>query len=586
MTVEIEQKTNPGICRKPINDLLGEQFLIPDYQRGFRWEEQQVLDLLEDVHDFFKPNGDENKGSFYCLQPIVVKAQEDSAKWEVVDGQQRLTTIYLILQSFNLRFIEEERTQLYTISFETRELSAEFLSNPTEERSSEYIDFHFMFQAMKTIKDWFKDRKNIIGDFESTLLNRVQVIWYELPKTEIAVDAFTRLNVGKIPLTNAELVRALFLRSKNFPQTTAELEQLKIAQEWDSMERSLQDDDFWYFLTENDDRANRIELIFNLITQDNPSENEKPGNKLKEFHRFNELIHVEKVKPEKLWDDVKQFYMTLHEWFADPVLFHLIGFLINENAKLLDLIRLSEESSKTQFKNELRSRIRTKLFPSVDFDENDPSVFRTALGKDLDEISYGSPRVKPILLLFNIASIISNEKSILRFRFDYFKNEKWDIEHIRSVESGRPQSNRDKKPWLEAVRDYFQETDGDEDLHKRASEMISSQTYTMGDDFDKFYDEVIRLLDEESSTDVENGIGNLALLDSGTNRGYKNAVFPIKRYKILQTDQAGTFVPLCTRNVFLKCYSKKLENMFVWASEDQDDYRNAIADKFLEFFVS
>ena len=442
-----------------------------------------------------------------------------------------------------------------------------------------------MYQAMKTIKDWFKDRKNIIGDFESTLLNRVQVIWYQLPETEIAVDAFTRLNVGKIPLTNAELVRALFLRSKNFPQTTAELEQLKIAQEWDSMERALQEDDFWYFLTEDDDRANRIELIFNLITQDNPSENEKPGNKLKEFHRFNELIHEEKVKPEKLWDDVKQFYMTLHEWFTDPVLFHLVGFLINENTKLLDLVRLSKKSSKNEFKKELRSRIRNKLFPTVAFDKDDIDSFRAGLKKDLDDVSYGEPRVKPILLLFNIASIVANEKSILRFRFDYFKNEKWDIEHIRSVESGRPQSNRNKKPWLEAVRDYFNETGGNEELHKRASEMISNQTYTMGDDFDQLYDDVIKLLDKEGSTEVENGIGNLALLDSGTNRGYKNAVFPIKRRKILQTDQEGTFVPLCTRNVFLKCYSKKLENMFVWTTEDQEDYLDAIADKLLEFFV-
>jgi len=86
------------------------------------------------------------------------------------------------------------------------------------------------------------------------------------------------------------------------------------------------------------------------------SENEQSGDKRRGFHRFNELIHVEKIKPEKLCEDVKQFYMTLHEWFSDPVLFHFVGFLINENTKLLELVRLSKSSCKTQNQTHLRNR--------------------------------------------------------------------------------------------------------------------------------------------------------------------------------------------------------------------------------------
>ena len=67
-----------------VSDFIGEEFLIPDYQRGYRWETQQVTDLLNDISFFYK----EFPGESYSMQPIVVKRK--NGKWEVVDGQQRL----------------------------------------------------------------------------------------------------------------------------------------------------------------------------------------------------------------------------------------------------------------------------------------------------------------------------------------------------------------------------------------------------------------------------------------------------------------------------------------------------------------
>lgn len=86
----------------PINDLIKEKpfsFYIPSYQRGYRWTERQVTDLLDDICEFIKK--DKTKDEFYCLQPVVVKPNNDT--WEVIDGQQRLTTIYLLLKYFNNR---------------------------------------------------------------------------------------------------------------------------------------------------------------------------------------------------------------------------------------------------------------------------------------------------------------------------------------------------------------------------------------------------------------------------------------------------------------------------------------------------
>jgi len=578
--------SNSSICLKPINDLLGYSFLIPAYQRGYRWTKQQVIELLEDVLAFQSSDEGHSREGFYCLQPIVVKAMDGNAAWEVVDGQQRLTALFRILQYFNQRLAERFRRKLYTIDFETRPASKDYILDPTEEHSKDNIDFYFLYLTKCTIEQWFENKDHLVNDFEAALLNRVKVIWYELPITENAIDAFTRLNVGKIPLTNAELIRALFLRSKNFPQATANLEQLRIAQEWDLMEKALQNDDFWYFLTNDLRRSNRIQPIFDLIAEDDLGEKRSSSEDLVSFHHFNDLLAQKGIKPLDLWDKVKKYYLTLEEWYRDQTLFHLIGYLINEGTSVLTLIQLSKSGGKAAFRKRLKQNILEKFMPALGGEDKSRKELETSLREFLGNLEYGtdSAKIKSLLLLFNIASIVANDKSIIRFRFDYFKKESWDIEHIRSVESGRPTANVDKRPWLETVRDYFLEKGENQELRSRAEEMLTSRSYTTGDAFDLLYADIIKHFKEHESNEAENGLGNLALLDSGSNRGYKNAVFPIKRRRLLQYDQEGTFVPLCTRNAFLKCYSESVEDMFVWGAKDQADYRDAIVNTLADFF--
>lgn len=90
-----------SITLKSLAKLLDKKFFIPSYQRGYRWTEQQVKELLYDIDEF--ANSRPQEGEFYCLQPLVVKKMsdsecekfqlEDSPWYEVVDGQQRLTTL-------------------------------------------------------------------------------------------------------------------------------------------------------------------------------------------------------------------------------------------------------------------------------------------------------------------------------------------------------------------------------------------------------------------------------------------------------------------------------------------------------------
>ena len=140
---------------KTINDLLTMSFFIPAYQRGYRWSARQVIELLEDVYEFCdrKIKVDED---FYCLQPVVVKQRGE--QWELVDGQQRLTTILLILGYFNSRFAEDFRKQLYTLEYETRPESREYLVSLDENKRDQNIDFHFIFEAYSNIRAWFKNK--------------------------------------------------------------------------------------------------------------------------------------------------------------------------------------------------------------------------------------------------------------------------------------------------------------------------------------------------------------------------------------------------------------------------------------------
>lgn len=104
------------IERKAVSDLLnGGYFYIPSYQRGYRWTPTQVIQLLRDLFSYAnEPHNQNNQGDdYYCLQPVVARkvinetvlkrilpqgitVSNNNPVWEIIDGQQRLTTIYIL----------------------------------------------------------------------------------------------------------------------------------------------------------------------------------------------------------------------------------------------------------------------------------------------------------------------------------------------------------------------------------------------------------------------------------------------------------------------------------------------------------
>lgn len=428
------------------------RYRIPAYQRGFRWESRQVEQLLDDIRDFARRESPQPE-DFYCLQPLVLRPTGDGA-YEVVDGQQRLTTLLLILRHFNARLAERYRQKLHTLEYETRPNLREFLDDPTEERASSNIDFFHIDQAIKTIEEWFGQRESEVEAIKDAFLNRAKLIWYELSTGEDPVDAFTRLNVGKIPLTNDELIRALFLRRAR--ATGIASLGLKIAYEWDQLEKGLQREEFWCFLSNDTAHlGNRIGYLFDLVAREGGmTEN---GNPYATFYHFSQKLNAKDADPEVEWLAVKRAFMLLEEWFEDRHLYHLVGFLVWKGLDINELRAMARKTLKQTFRDKLRQRILRSIMGGDGLDQLTPEELRERISDLLAELEYGrhSSRVQSLLLLFNLATLSLNPASNMRFQFESFKDGMWDIEHVRSIASDRPATWKGQVAWLQQCLGYL-----------------------------------------------------------------------------------------------------------------------------------
>ena len=576
---------------RAVDTLRTESFFVPAYQRGYRWTKQQVTELLDDVWEFAR-SGAKARGEFYCLQPLVVAARQGGG-WEVVDGQQRLTTLYLLLSHFNERKAEKYQDKLFEIAYDTRPASAAFLRKIHPESADKNIDFFHMAAAAEAIAAWFENRSSIVGDCETAFRNDVMVIWYEVGDGVKPTDVFRRLNVGKIPLAEAELVKALFLRASNFigeEQRLQQMHQLQIAAEWDAIERRLQEDNFWYFLTNWARGTNRIEFILQLCMEQSQPDVptlKRGGESI--FHTFYDQLSCPGVDAWAQWANVKRMFLMLEEWFEDPVLSHLVGFLASQNkvaahTAIRNVTRLyTAASSKREFRSVLKLEILKQLFPRRRKPEHSESL-REFIREALSELDYTSDKVaiRNVLLLFNLASLMASQSEV-RFPFGVYKTEQWDIEHIRSVASRMPERVDEQKAWLVNVVEYFGSEKKSDALIGRAESLVKAEKFDSAG-FREVFDSLCDLHDPGQDGEIDNSLGNLTLLDAETNRSYGNAMFPLKRRRIIERDKTGGFVPLCTKNAFLKYYSQSVDRMMMWSKADCEAHVAAIADRLTVFF--
>lgn len=585
----IEQKSVRDIIDKKIN------FNVPAYQRGYRWDERNVKDLLDDLLEFMQ---DPNSGKFYCLQPLVVKKIGEN-QYNVIDGQQRLTTIFIILRYLeNLLKEENDISEIYTIRYETRESSQGFLkevANKTQENSKENIDYFYMHQAYKAVEEWFgekiKEKKTTKRKMLEIFTNsedekHIEFIWYEVEKNENdEVKIFTRLNSGKIPLTNAELIKALFLNVRNFPKEYSKNEiitkQIEISKEWDEIEYALQDDEFFKFLTKND-YPTRIELLFEILSRVKNTEldryaiyREFADKAKKEGGLLNLSTGVKENKKEYPWGNIKNIFLTFKFWFKDIEYYHLVGFLVASNILSIEKIyNATKDKTKNELRDFLKDTIKNNLRLSLNLKEEEIKI------DNISRLSYDDDKdkknIEKILLLFNIATIINSKGSYTRFSFNEYNGKKWSLEHIHAQNDKGLKDKKAQDAWLENTKKYIDKNT----IKKKIDSFIESV------ENNRFSELQAEILNEFGDKELLNmhGIENLALLSADNNSSLSNGPFVDKRAKIIEMDKNGEFIPICTKNVFLKYYSKELSNVYFWSKDDQEDYNDSIIKTLEKFF--
>jgi uncharacterized protein with ParB-like and HNH nuclease domain len=547
---------------KPICEIIKAKthFFVDTYQRGYKWDKQQVNDLLKDINEFESASRDD----FYCLQPVVVKKKDN--KTELVDGQQRMTTIFIILS-----FLDKEK---FTIDYQTRENSARFLNDiisnnkiqvnewkDFKNEENDNIDNYHFFNAYVAIKEWF----NTKSDDEKTLFHHkltynTQVIWYEViegiedSEKIKSQELFARINIGKIPLTNSELIKALFLSDKDVDEVTKN----EIAMEWDIIENTLQNDVFWYFITDKKSYPNtRIDLIFDMISDKNRED--KKIDELFSFRFFNE----KRKKTIDYWYEVTKLISLFQDWFDDVELFHLIGYSIETSGKnkLKYLINqyYKENSSKNflcLIEKEIMNSDAIKRFDELQYDSN--------LGL-----------VKNVLLLFNIKTHIkiSNKDNFQRFPFKSYKNNKWSIEHIHAQNSEGLNQKEQWDEWLKQAIAGLQNIEEVVNVKDLINEIkFEKESELTKEKFQILFDKVQKISSDTHSNEELHTLDNLALLDGSTNSSISNNIFAVKRNMIVKAEKNNIFIPICTKNVFLKYYSEKPKHIFFWSNKDREDY--------------
>jgi len=651
-----------SIKQYAIGELLdGRYFYIPSYQRGYRWTEKQVGDLLRDLlcfaNDFANEGKEKKQDQFYCLQPVIARpiTDEDKLKsmfgteynegilshgvWEIIDGQQRLTTIFLLYKylldqkGWNAEILKEEEDgkELYHICYATRDGSTKFLEGLTmktikdndEDILRDNVDYFHMANAFKYISEWIKtDGKTIniryqlggsldnirnsffklLNGMSDTKGGSVQILWYEIAevKEKNNIKEFQKINTGKIRLTDAELIKGLFLLKKNFTSGDKYIKQSELALEWEYIENTLHANNFWYFLQKKGyDMPNRIDLLFNLIYKKNALK-EIPETewdaKIKEidaqlmdtrqseifrfyYNRFEgkmgeDLQHEVAIA----WDEVMELFRTLDDWFCTPSIYNYIGLLSQCGEDLCRLVLhfeyMPETTCRDDFEKYLKKRISYHLRGAKVDDEN-KQILNT-YDKDHNTI-YKLLLTLNIHLLNEQNKKLESESDVYKFPFDVLSAQNWDIEHIDSFHTNALKKEKDKRDWIETA------------MADRKDELKDDEIAVLKQKLDEnALDDVINILKKnaqevDADEEIKNTIGNLTLLDAATNRMYGNSLFCTKRRVIIERIKQGVFVPIATQYIFAKFFDEKGTNRSLWTKEDMEAYHKYIYEALKEY---
>lgn len=487
---------------KHVADLLDMHFHIPSYQRGYRWETKNVEELLDDLYDFSIQMNESNntRGKFYCIQPLaVVKninlSTTNETVYDVIDGQQRLTTLFLLLSYLqNTRealYSGSLATSIFSLKYESRDSdffdNKKFVSCDIKEAISN-IDYFYMTRAYIAIKTWFEKtgiNKNKIlkilipedyreiskleGDAiikakeQNDKENDVRFIWYEVPIKEKAdsIEVFSQLNYGKTVLTSTELVKALLFQCDIYTEDKNLMREITFRRscEWDAMEKQLQDPFMWSMLmSSNKYFASHITIVLSLVCNELFEELKEKDNNIKIYQDQDDYIYqvcnqylgtnkegdyADNV--EKIWDKIQTTFTALYNWYKNPDTYHLIGLLVwlkefkvrdFNNEKRITLLKDLMTEYRLKSKEDFIAYLKCQIANIIHVEDN----LNTKDGIKpwgLERINYhdNSLQLIRILVTFNVEDTRKMKDESARFPFHLLRKY-----NITSLEHIHPQN--------------------------------------------------------------------------------------------------------------------------------------------------
>ena len=600
------------IPMRSIAELKGLTFSIPSQQRGYKWTSSNIKELIDDLREFMtKP-----EKPLYCLQPLAI-VKIDELHYSVLDGQQRLTTLYLLY-----KYLSGE--DLYTLEYERDEDDEEsefglnrqdFLQNiaaQDEKEADQCIDFYFIWNAFKTIGEEIK--QSLEKEDFLKLLNAphteksVQLIWYEVPSSK-RYETFRNLNSGKIELSNTELIKALFMNRVTGLKGAYRYEAAIL---FEQMEEQLREDRFWFMFNSNEVKArqNRLDFIFNLVAKCKDSDYETDPRR--SFRNYFDMGKGEGKTLEEKWKEVRDTYLRIRDLYEDIYTYHYVGFLTyvgSSSSKPAKVLGKAKTTSHSGLRKELRKDIK-KILKST--------------GDSVESFNYdsGAKTLRQFFVIYNIETILSRYEQLKserklqhtfeRFPFELLHSQSWDIEHIASKKNAKFESAKEREEWLESIK-----IDLGKDIYGVAECQAEAAAYSKekkAETFMKLYNKIIAYWDSKHKDDAipdpnpdasdgerrrdKNQIGNLTLLDSHTNRSFHNSLFPRKRGIVIAADglkNSGehkedegvqiVYIPFATRQCFTKAYRRGNNvNLNYWGQRDAEAYLSDLHLKLDKYF--
>lgn len=565
---------------------------IPAYQRGYKWgsgEGEAVTLLLEDLWSAFRQKKEEYYLQYITVKPITV--EKKGLCLEVIDGQQRITTLSIILSVLadlsgnpSLNYANEKLHYAIRENFfdeyvyDTNNLKKIknikwecFIEEGGEELNKQ--DVYYLHAAVRKCFSFIEHNKNkdfSLSGFYDFVLNSTKVIVNSIEQHVASETVFKNLNSNQVPLSETELIKALLITNagrKQVNQSEAHFREvmevrLGLGRMWDDIQNwsNIPSIKTFYFNNRDDAMHEFLKLVALVMgIKSLPAKKKSKTENKRQLFNFFSKADVKEVVAQMV-----ELHKRLADWYSQDKLYHLIGFCRFAKNSRHNGLNFIAGCYKASTKPELNEFLKSTKEGLIKREEDGLNPSALSYDEDTDQIH-------AILLSLSVFSqSADSEKQNISRRFDFnsFVKEQWSLEHIF------PQTPEGKKNVL---------TDDDKENIRK---MLKDEEIDISDELEKALkadkrDENQKNLISKAISECKSvhGIGNLCLLTVQNNSELSCGFFNDKRKKILSMLQEGSFVPRHTFDVFSKMFEGSNDDLSRWSLDDIKAHMEHIAKR-------